>query len=252
MSTKRLFAIITIVICIILFSAFPVIFVAAKDVRKMDDNFCPVENYWQKYFGIKIGKASVILIDTSNFILKDDGKEAAIWVEKWIRQFPPFQQISIHALPKSEKLDSEIIKDYRCVSWNKGTAPEWLTGGLVAERDFRKKFLAKIQSEFNEAINLPEADQSPIIEKLAALKAEGINSVFLVSDMLQSTNIEKHYKDGLRCDSNCPDIKGMSLNVYYIKRENVDRPANHRQRWEYLVGKEITWHSFETKREMRK
>ncbi len=252
MTSERLRGIIIIVVCVIIIILLIIMISINKDIRDVDDNFCPKDNYWQNYFNIKAGKESVILIDTSNAIPTKDGQAASIWVEKWIRKFPPFQKISIHHLWQTEKHSLEFVKGPWCVSWNKGTAPAFVTGGLVAERDFTNKFLTTIQTDFDKAINLPEAKQSPIMEKLAALKAEGINSVFLVSDMLQYTDTEKHYGNTPLCDSNCPDIKGMSLNVYYIKRENVDRPANHRQRWEDLVGKEITWHSFETKREGRK
>lgn len=240
---KRILAIIGIIGCVICFISFPFIVYVAGQVREMQEDFCPKGGYWQDYFGITKGKSSVVLVDTSNAIPAKDGEMASFWAEKWIREFPPFQQISIRDLPKTAKDQSQFRAGPWCVSWSRGTAPSWLTGGLVAERDFRKKFLATVQAEFQKAVNLPEADESPILETLAALKKDGINSVFLVSDMLQHTDIEKHYGNIPLCDGNCPDVKGMTVNVYYIQREGVKPPANHRQIWERHFGGKIKWHT---------
>ena len=239
---KRILAIIMIIVFSGLLGLLPYVAYVAKQVREMREDFCPKGGYWQNYFGITEGEFSVVLVDTSNAIPQKDGKAAAVWVEKWLREFPPFQRISIRDLPKTAKNDSQFRAGPWCVSWSKGTAPSWLTGSLVAERDFRKKFLTAVQTEFDKAVNLPEADESPILETLAALKKEGVNNVFLVSDMLQHTDIEKHYGNIPLCEGDCPDVKGLSVNVHYIQREGVNAPANHRQIWEEHIGKKITWH----------
>ena len=244
---KRWHAIVVIVVSsVLLVLFFSAVYVGTEMQDRDENNFCPVQNdnysqYFRDLWGIKAGEHSVMLIDTSNAIPWKDGKAAESFVKSWITQLPAFQRISIRDLPKTTNTASQFITGPWCVIWNRGTAPPWLTGRLWADRVFKTKFLPAVQKEFQKAINLSEADESPILETLATLKKDGVNSVFLVSDMMQNTDVENHYKNSL-CDENCPDITGLTLSVYYIQREGVDTPANHQQIWEQHLGEEIKWH----------
>ena len=240
-AVKRWLAIVAIVVFLVLFLLLFFAVYVSGELKGQRDDFCPQSNYWQDYFGIKAGEHSVMLIDTSNAISEKDGKAAKYFVEDWIRQLPPFQRISIRDLPKTTNTDSQFSEGPWCVIWSKGNAPPWLIGPTYADYIFKTKFLPAAQKEFQKAINLSESDESPILETLATLKKEGVNSVFLVSDMMQNTDVENHYKNSL-CDENCPDITGLTLNVYYIQREGVDIPANHQQIWEQHLGEKIKWH----------
>ena len=248
--TKRYAAIIMIIVFLPLLLALPAVAYVAGEVRKMNDKFCPEGTYWQNYFNIKSDDSSVVLIDTSNAIPGEDGEAAFNDVVQWVRTLPPFEKISIRGLPETPNGKSPFDSDSLCVAWSKGTAPDLFTGSLVVERNFRHKFLPKVKKEFAKAINLPEADESPILETLSALKQEGVRSVFLVSDMMQNVRIgdsaESHYEPILLCDEQCADVKGLNLNVYYIKRAEVRYPPNHKDIWaRHFNSQEIEWHSGE-------
>ena len=248
--TKRYAAIIMIIVFLPLLLALPAVAYVAGEVRKMNDNFCPEGTYWQNYFNIKSDDSSVVLIDTSNAIPGKDGEVAFNNVVQWVRTLPPFEKISIRGLPETPNGKSSFDSDSWCVAWSKGTAPKLFTGGLVVERNFQHKFLPKVRRAFDEAINLPEADESPILETLSALKKEGVRSVFLVSDMMQNVRIgdgaESHYEPILLCDEQCAYVKGLNLNVYYIKRAEVRYPPNHKDIWaRHFNSQEIEWHSGE-------
>ena len=248
--TKQHAAIIMIIVFFPLLLALPAVAYVAGEVRKMKDNFCPEGNYWQNYFNIKSGDSSVVLVDTSNAIPGEDGEAAFEDVEQWVRNLPPFEQISIRGLPETPNEKSPFDSDSLCVTWSKGTAPDLIAGGLIVERNFRHKFLPKVRKAFDEAIDLPEADESPILETLSAFKKEGVRSVFLVSDMMQNVRTgkgaESHYEPILLCEEQCADVKGLNLNVYYIKRAEVRYPPNHKDIWaRHFNSQEIEWHSGE-------
>ena len=91
------------------------------------------------------------------------------------------------------------------------------------------------------ALNLGEADQSPILETFYSIVSKNTLavSVFVVSDMLQNTDMETHYGKGRFCDD-CPPIKKLGFTIYYINRENVRYPNNHKGIWNRYLSN-VRW-----------
>lgn len=82
-----------------------------------------------------------------------------------------------------------------------------------------------------------ETAQSPIVETMASLvrRYDDLDSILLVSDMLQNTPLWSHYivgGDSLAVASECRRITNpgrlKTVHVYYIHREN---PENHALEW---------------------
>ena len=218
----------------------------ADDITKINDgvggDYCPVGNEVQKEKGYVHDKDAVILIDTSNRISEKDGEYALKEIEGWIRGLAPFTKIFVVGLPKNKHDEYEILVPGYCVVWDKNTAQDisWAKSVIYAEKNYQEGFLATVKVQITTALNLGEADQSPILETFSILSKNTLAvSVFVVSDMLQNTDMETHYGKGRFCDD-CLPIKNLGFTIYYINRENVRYPNNHKGIWNRYLSK-VRW-----------
>ena len=190
-------------------------------------DYCPTGTYPQIQEGIEIPGHTAILIDTSNEIPADDAELAFQRIDEWTRDSAPFlQRLSIYGLPESA--DDRTVRSYGswCIPKEGAEANIIYENPVYVEAQFRW-FLATLEDMFRELVSRGEADQSPIVETMAGLVQhhDDLDSIVLVSDMLQNTPLWSHYMtegDTLDIPSACHDVtdpsRSKTVYVYYIDR----------------------------------
>ena len=189
--------------------------------------YCPTGTWPQIKEGIEIPGQTAILIDTSNVIPAEDAELAFQRIDAWTRNSAPFlQRLSIYGLPESA--NDRDVRSYGswCVPKDGAKANLIYENPVYVEAQFQG-FLATLQVEFRKLVGRQEADQSPIVETMAGLvqRHDDLDSIVLVSDMLQHTSLWSHYTmEGniLSTPSECGRITGpgrlKTVYVYYIDR----------------------------------
>ncbi len=190
-------------------------------------DYCPTGTYPQVREGIEVPGHTAILIDTSNEIPTEDAELAFQKINGWARDSAPWlQRLSIHGLPES--VNDRVARSYGswCIPKEGADANMIYENRVYVEAQFRR-FLATLQEMFGELVSREEAAQSPIVETLASLiqRNDDLDSVVLVSDMLQNTPLWSHYSmegDTLGIRSECRRITSLdrlkTVYVYYIDR----------------------------------
>lgn len=213
--------------------AIGLVFVTGVTVTILDraevepPDYCPTPGYW--LHGLwKVPGHTAILVDTSNEIPREDGALAFARVDSLVRDtavVPHLQLVSMHGLPQQATRGVEQ-DDPRCVplqgamaSWIYDT-PRWV------QIDF-DRWVNRLEETFDELVDRPEADRSPIVEAMAALveSRDSLDSIVLVSDMLQNTPLWSHYTglgDAQAVMAACRRIgragRIRAVYVYYIDR----------------------------------
>ena len=190
-------------------------------------DYCPTGTWPQIKEGFEVPGHTAILIDTSNEIPAKDAELAFRRIDAWTRNSAPFlQRLSIYGLPESAN-----DRDFRsygswCIPKEGAEANLIYENPVYVEAQFRG-FLATLQDHFRDLVSREEADQSPIVETMAGLvqRHEDLDSIVLVSDMLQHTPLWSHYTmegDTLGIPSECGRVTGpgrlKTVYVYYIDR----------------------------------
>ena len=189
---------ILVVLATLAFLGYKSWYADALIVRPPD--YCPTGTYPQIKEGIEVPGHTVILIDTSNEIPADDAELAFQKIDEWTRDSAPFlQRLSIYGLPEST--DDRTVRSYGswCIPKEGAEANIIYENPVYVEAQFRR-FLATLEDMFRELVSRGEADQSPIVETMAGLvqRHDDLDSIVLVSDMLQNTPLSSHYITGGR------------------------------------------------------
>ena len=197
-------------------------------------DYCPTGTYPQVKEGIEVPGHTAILIDTSNEIPAEDAELAFQKINGWTRESAPLlQRLSIYGLPESPNVRAARSYGSWCIPKEGADANMIYENPVYVEAQFRR-FLATLQDMFRELVNREEAAQSPIVETLASLiqRDDDLDSVVLVSDMLQNTPLWSHYSmegDTVRVRSECRKIANSvglrAVYVYYIDRGLPDIQA---------------------------
>ena len=194
-------------------------------------DYCPTGTYAQVREGIEVPGHTAIVIDTSDEIPAEDAELAFQKIDGWTRNSAPlFQRLSIYGLPES--VNDRAARSYGtwCIPKEGADANVIYENPVYVEAQFRR-FLATLQQMFRELVGREEAAQSPIVETMANLIQgnDDLDSVVLVSDMLQHTPLWSHYTkrgdtSGIR--SECRRITSpgrlKTVYVYYIDRGRRD------------------------------
>lgn len=170
---------------------------------------------------------TAILIDTSNKIPAEDTLRAFLKIDALARDtLVDLQRLSIHRLPNTPG-DLPVRSDGSwCIPKDGDDANLLYENPDYVEVEFRQ-FLATLAHIFRELVSREEADQSPIVETIAHLvqRDHRLNSIVLVSDMLQNTLLWNHYTmegDSLGIQSECRRItqpgRLETVYVYHIDR----------------------------------
>ncbi len=190
-------------------------------------DYCPTGTWAQAWRNVRVPGETAILIDTSNAISAQDAGAAFTGIDSWARGSAPWlQRLSIHALPESASdLDPRGYGSW-CVPKEGEDANLIYENAVYVEAQFRQ-FLAKLRDIFRELVSRQEADESPIVETMAHLvqRNEDLDSIVLVSDMLQNTEAWSHYakdRDVTSLPAACREITDpgrlQTVFVYYIDR----------------------------------
>lgn len=196
-------------------------------LRVRPPDYCPTGTWPQINEGIEIPGHTAILIDTSNEIPTKDAELAFRSIDAWTRNsVPSLQRLSIYRLPESAN-DRDVRPDGSwCIPKEGAEANLIYENPVYVEAQFRR-FLATLQDVFRRLVSRKEADQSPIVETMAGLvqRHEDLDSIVLVSDMLQHTSLWSHYTmegDTLGIPSECSRVtepgRLKTVYVYYIDR----------------------------------
>ncbi len=235
MSDKRRIILGVAIICftLLIFSYIMGSLFYAESLKvKARDGFCPQGTWAQKREGITIPGHTIILVDTSNKILEKDGKSALDNIEIWIRALPFLQKISIYGLPKEENTKPSLLGKPWCVPKQGNTANLVYENPRLVEVDFKNKFLVRIKKIFNLLIKQEEADWSPIIETMIHFSDyDDVDSMWLISDMLQHSSHASDYSNNENLDELCKKIKIKNINIYYISRGIKQQSISHKEKW---------------------
>ncbi len=229
---------------IILFYIMGSLFYAESLKVKSRDGFCPQGTWAQKRENIVIPGHTVILVDTSNKILEDDGKKAFRYIESWARTLPFLQKISIYGLSPEEKTKPDLIGKPWCVPKQGKTANKIYTNPRLVEVKFKAKFLARMQEILNFLVKREEAKSSPIIETIAYFsEQDGVDSLWIISDMLQHSSQVSHYGNSQDLGELCSKIKFDKIKIYYIDRGVKWQSREHKKTWEkcFTAGVDVEW-----------
>ena len=210
---------------------------------KARDGFCPLGTWAQKWDDIKIPGRTFILVDTSNKISWQNGEKAFNYIEAWTRKLPLLQEISVYGLSAHESAKLDLRGKPWCVPKQGETANFLYENPRLAEVDFKSKFLARIQKIFESLLEKEEADRSPILETLTRFAERGdVESVWLVSDMLQHSSQISHYDNSGDMASLCAKLNFAKIKIYYVERGVQQQSLSHREKWEECFGDaEVEW-----------
>lgn len=203
---------------------------------KPRDRFCPLNTWAQQWKGIAIPGHTIILVDTSNKISKKDGTMAFAKIEEWLRDSEFLQKISVYGLPKGEYEKPNKLGHSWCIPKQGKNADPLFSNLRKAEITFKAKFLGRIKKIFNVLIQQKEAPQSPIVETLAYFSNLDdkikVNSVWLISDMLQHSSLASDYAGTGDMQNLCKKLKFDSVKIYSIGRNIPQQSSAHQEKWE--------------------
>lgn len=210
---------------------------------KARDGFCPQGTWAQQRENIIVPGHTAILVDTSNKISAADGEEAFKNIAAWARDLPFLQKLSVYGLPSRGSVKPSLLAKPWCVPKQGQTADIIYENPRLVESAFKGKFLGRIRTIFNVLLKQEEADQSPIIETLAYFADnKEVDSVWLVSDMLQHSSSASHYNGDGDMQSLCAKLKFSGIKIYYIDRKISRQSSDHRKIWENcLSSSDIEW-----------
>ena len=210
---------------------------------KARDGFCPQGTWAQKRENITIPGHTAILVDTSNKISTEDGEKALRHITAWIRALPFLQKISVYGLPPGEGVKPSLLGKPWCVPKQGKTANIVYENPRLVETAFKGKFLGRISQIFNILIKQEEADQSPIVETMVYLSdIDNVDSIWLVSDMLQHSSTASHYSGDGDMKLLCKKLKFNEIKIYYIDRKIEQQSLAHRKIWKNcLADSNIEW-----------
>ena len=204
---------------------------------KARDGFCPRGTWAQKWNDIKIPGRTFILVDTSNKISLQDGEKAFSHIEAWTRQLPILQEVSVYGLPADESKKPDLLAKPWCVPKQGKTANVLYENPRLAEVAFKGKFLTRIQKIFRFLLEKEEANHSPILETLTRFaERDDVDSVWLVSDMLQHSPQISHYNNSGDMASLCAKLNFAKIKIYYVERGVKQQSLSHREKWEECFG----------------
>ena len=216
---------------------------------RIADGYCPMGTRPQLQEQIEVPGHTVILIDTSNEILEEDGEAAFERIDALVRdtlQVPFLQKLSIYGLPESEDEIPRQTGRSWCIPKQGAMANVLYENPRVVEIEFRR-FLQNMGAVFDELVDREEADSSPIVETLTYLVQhhEDLDSFIIVSDMLQHSSIWSDYGDVEPTSEDvrreCTKIRQSerlkAVFVYYIDRRlEVQGAMWPTLRWEECLG----------------
>ncbi len=229
-----------------LVSAIVLVFVTGVVVTILDraevepPDYCPTTGYW--LHGLwKVPGHTAILVDTSNEIPREDGALAFALIDSLVRDtmvVPHLQLVSMHGLPETgtHRVEQD---DRRCVPLQ-GAMANWIydTPRWV-QIDF-DRWVNRLEETFDDLVDRPEAERSPIVEAIAELveSRDSLDSIVLVSDMLQNTPLWSHYTgrgDPQAVMAACRRIatpgRVKAVYVYYIDRGLDIQPLSWPNDW---------------------
>ncbi|MYC80537.1 MAG: hypothetical protein F4X19_00415 [Acidobacteria bacterium] len=196
-------------------------------LRVRPPDYCPTGTWPQIREGFEVPGHTAILIDTSNEIPAEDAKLAFQRIDAWTRNSAPFlQRLSIFGLPESA--NDRVVRSFGswCVPKDGTEANRIYENPVYVEAQFRR-FLATLQDVFRELVGREESARSPIVETMAGLvqRNDDLDSIVLVSDMLQHTSLWSYYTmegDTLSIPSECGRVtepgRLKTVYVYFIDR----------------------------------
>ncbi len=239
-SWKPVFAVLLIVIPIALLGWVGYKMWYTDQLRVAPPDYCPTPTGPQEKRGFVVRGHTAILIDTSNKISKEDAKQAFKKIESWARDRDSeayIEKLFLYGLPESKEQLPAQSKGSSCIPKDGAEYDPIYENRVFVEAQFRQ-FLATLKPIFRDLVDREEAAQSPILETMAHLVQRDtmLNSIVLVSDMLQNTPASDHYAkvegDTRDIPSTCREITGLgqlkTVYVYYIDRE---RPEIQPSEW---------------------
>lgn len=210
-----------------------------EQLRVKPPDYCPAPTWPQERERFVVPGHTATLIDTSNEIPAEDVKRAFSRTESWISNTAPFlQRLSIYGLPASAS-DRTLRRCSLCVPKEGVEASYIYENAAFVGAEFRR-FLETLQEMFDQLVGRPEAPQSPIIETMAGLvqRNEDLDSIMLVSDMLQHASRSSFYRSEDLLTDVCGEItrpgRLKAVFIYYIDRglPDIQSPEWPDPRWE--------------------
>ena len=221
-------------------------------LKALTSDYCPQGTRPQEKEGFVVPGYTAILIDTSDKILFEDAERALQRINAWTRNrdlVPLLQRLSIHGLPESA--NKRVAQDHGswCIPKTGKEADRLYDNPAYAQAQF-EQFSDTLKSIFRDLVDRDEAAQSPILETMDYLVQRDtmLNSIVLVSDMLQNTLLWSHYTregDTAGISSTCSQVRGegrlKKVFVYYIDRGLPDQSLEWPDPWwrECLRGVEL-------------
>ena len=221
---------------VLLYAMLTLLYADSLRVRERE-GFCPTGTWAQNREGVEIPGHTVILVDTSNKIVEQDGNDALGAIEKWAREEVDFlHKVTLYGLPETEDTVPRQIGQSWCIPKQGAMADVLYENPRYVESQFRGVFLANLRRTFDGLLERQEAPQSPIVETLSYLVGalDDLTGVVVVSDMMQHSSLISHYDDNnvsLGEMEECQNIKLKSLHVLYIRREIRQQPMDWNTNW---------------------
>ena len=226
---------------VLLYAMATLLYADSLRVRERD-GFCPTGTWAQNREGAVIPGHTVILVDTSNKIIEQDGNNALEAIEKWAREEVDFlHKVSLYGLPETEHEVPMKIGQSWCIPKQGVMADVLYENPRYVELEFRGVFLASLRKTFNSLLEQEEAPQSPIVETLSYLVGahDDLTAIILVSDMMQHSSLVSHYDENhinISETEECQDVKLKSLHVRYISRGIKQQPMDWKINWGGCFG----------------
>ncbi len=211
-------------------------------IRRVDQGYCPENNWLQQRLGFVVPGQTAVIVDTSDRIPTEATKRFMVAIDSLTKnrdensgaRLPMLQKITIYLLPGSINDTPEKTESF-CIPKRGIEANIFYEHPVYVEAQFRR-FLDRLGKRLADLVDRDPSTQSPIVETMGDLVEHGdIESVILISDMLQNTSIWRDYPPRHRNDvlagEACGRIRQHGLRrvmVYYI-----DRALPHMQstRW---------------------
>ena len=199
-------------------------------IKVYPPTYCPEPTIPQTVMDVLSPGHTVILIDTSNEVSREDGERADALIDEWTKndtEAPFLQRLSIYSLPEKMN-DLDGPQDESMCIPKEGDEYSWIYENEIMVQAHFLNFLSRLKAIFWDTLGKEEADQSPLIETMAQLmeRHDDIDSFLLVSDMLQHTPVWSHYRKTGELGAvaaTCSQIRALGrlkkVYVYYIDRE---------------------------------
>ena len=200
------------------------------NIKVYPPTYCPEPTVPQTVMRALSPGHTVILVDTSNEVSREDGARADALIDEWTKNdtaAPFLQRLSVYSLPQQVDDLGGPHGEPMCIP-KEGDEYSWLYENQTMVQAHFLNFLSQLKAVFWDTLGKGEADQSPLVETMARLMEQhaDIDSFVLVSDMLQHTPIWSHYRktgDLGAVEATCDQIRALGrlkkVYVYYIDRE---------------------------------